>query len=49
MGEEHGRKEPALIPNEVLNSVFDDLEQLPGVNLDEDTRDLSLPGSADQV
>ena len=44
MGEEHGRKEPALIPNEVLNSVFDDLDQLPGVNLDQDTRDLSLSG-----
>ena len=44
MGEETGRKEPALIPDEVLNSVFDDLDQLPGVNLDEDTRDLSLNG-----
>lgn len=32
-----------LIPDEVLNSVFDDLGQLSGVNVEQDTRDCSLP------
>jgi UPF0755 protein len=48
VSEENRPEEQGLIPDEVLGSVFDDLEDVPGVNVEEDTRNLDFPSSSSQ-